>query len=125
MPTPDQTYYANNRERRLQEAKDYHAANREKISARLAQKKLEEQERRFGVKYAVVLAVQGGRCAACRTTKPGGRYGRFCFDHDHKTGKFRGLLCLRCNTAVGHAGDDPEVLRALADYVERSTPHDP
>lgn len=40
------------------------------------------------------------------------------FDHDHKTGKFRGWLCGNCNRALGQAKDSPEVLRKLAIYLE-------
>ena len=41
-----------------------------------------------------------------------------CFDHDHKTGKFRGWLCSHCNHALGYARDNPELLRKLAEYLE-------
>jgi hypothetical protein len=42
-----------------------------------------------------------------------------CLDHDHKTGKFRGWLCSRCNLAVGLARDDEEILLKLAMYLEK------
>ncbi|WP_368859394.1 endonuclease domain-containing protein [Arthrobacter humicola] len=43
-----------------------------------------------------------------------------CIDHDHGTGEARGLLCQRCNVALGNMGDDPERVRNLARYlVER------
>ncbi len=40
-------------------------------------------------------------------------------DHDHTTGKVRGILCGSCNTALGHGRDNPSILRRLATYVER------
>lgn len=42
------------------------------------------------------------------------------FDHCHKTGKFRGWLCDRCNMTIGAAADDPSLLRKLADYLDKS-----
>jgi hypothetical protein len=45
--------------------------------------------------------------------------GALHFDHDHATEKFRGWLCKSCNNALGYVGDRPEVLRALADYLEK------
>jgi hypothetical protein len=42
-------------------------------------------------------------------------------DHCHKTLRFRGLLCSRCNLTLGHSRDRPEVLRSLADYLERDS----
>ena len=41
-------------------------------------------------------------------------------DHDHKTKKFRGWLCHHCNTSLGQMKDSPELLRKLADYLERT-----
>ena len=41
-----------------------------------------------------------------------------CIDHDHANGMIRGLLCMRCNTMLGYAKDDPGVLRKAADYLE-------
>jgi len=55
-------------------------------------------------KYYKLFAKQGGRCAICRkwpTKKP------LCVDHDHKTGKVRGLLCASCNIRLGHWHDKP------------------
>lgn len=43
---------------------------------------------------------------------------KLCFDHDHQCGHFRGWLCSRCNLALGNARDNPEILRALAAYLE-------
>ena len=44
--------------------------------------------------------------------------GKLCVDHDHDTGKVRGLVCNDCNLAIGY-GKSPDVLRAAADYLER------
>jgi hypothetical protein len=49
-----------------------------------------------------------------------GRAGKIVFDHCHVTGAFRGWLCGHCNTALGQVFDQPDVLRALAAYLERS-----
>ncbi len=67
--------------------------------------------------FADILEAQGGRCAICRSDKPGGK-GRFHVDHDHASGLVRGLLCNGCNVGLGHYGDDPARLRAAADYLE-------
>ena len=39
-------------------------------------------------------------------------------DHDHVTGKFRGILCHPCNTSLGLLSDRADVLRKAADYLE-------
>lgn len=39
-------------------------------------------------------------------------------DHDHKTGKIRGLLCHNCNLALGNAKDSPEILMKMIKYLK-------
>jgi hypothetical protein len=65
-----------------------------------------------------MLAAQGDCCAIC------GEYFTeahpACVDHDHATGKVRGLLCWRCNPGIGQFRDRPGLLRAAAAYLERT-----
>lgn len=66
---------------------------------------------------------QRGMCAICETAggHPTGadETGVLHIDHDHETGAVRALLCFKCNSMLGSAGDDPARLRAAADYIER------
>lgn len=50
--------------------------------------------------YERMLAGQGGTCALCPMI-PDGTHERFCVDHDHVTGKVRGILCKFCNSKLG------------------------
>ncbi len=63
--------------------------------------------------YEEMLCAQDGRCAVCR--KPDRV--RLSVDHDHNNGKVRGLLCRKCNTALGLLGDDLPLVEALLNYV--------
>lgn len=68
--------------------------------------------------YEQLLAEQGGCCAVCRGSDPYARHHNlFAVDHDHVTGKVRGLLCAKCNTGIGQLRDDPDLLVAAAAYV--------
>jgi len=40
-----------------------------------------------------------------------------CIDHDHQTGKVRGLLCSGCNKGIGLLGDDPKIIRQALEYL--------
>lgn len=66
-----------------------------------------------------MAAAQNHRCAACGTTKPGGQYNKWATDHDHKTGKTRGLLCTSCNLTLGNANEDIHRLVTLTAYLVR------
>ena len=62
------------------------------------------------------MVEQNGRCAICGVPEyelPS----RLYIDHDHETGKVRGLLCPSCNTGLGHLKDDPEVLLRACIYL--------
>lgn len=65
-----------------------------------------------------MLETQGFKCAICRTSQWGGRHNLPHTDHDHTTGKVRGLLCHRCNHGLGYFGDDPALLEAAIKYLK-------
>lgn len=106
----------NNRERYRQWHAEYNQRNKAK-HADYHRKKL------YGLapgEYDKMLEDQDHRCACCGTEKPGGRANAFMVDHDHATGRVRGLLCTSCNLAIGKLGDDLiSVLRAV-DYLYRA-----
>lgn len=66
--------------------------------------------------YDEILAVQGGVCAICKGPHRG-RGSYFHVDHNHTTGKVRGLLCHYCNTAIGSLRDDPVLLESAITYL--------
>ena len=65
--------------------------------------------------YKALLLKQGGRCGICQRHKR-----RLRIDHDHQTGKVRGLLCAGCNTSIGMLGDG-EYLQAAQIYLQQNT----
>lgn len=71
--------------------------------------------------YDRMFAEQNGVCAACGKEQTHSRVhnGYLCVDHDHTTGKTRGLLCRKCNIALGHVDDDVEILKKLIEYIQR------
>ena len=67
------------------------------------------------VEYNDPLLKQNGRCAICKRlpyTKKG-----LVVDHCHQTGAIRGILCSRCNSALGHLDDDPALLEQALEYL--------
>lgn len=67
-----------------------------------------------------LIKEQENKCAICRIDFDGTRTAaRPCIDHDHTSGKVRGLLCHRCNTGLGMFKDERELLFAAADYLNQ------
>lgn len=76
--------------------------------------------------YERLFAEQSGRCAICLLPEtgrdPSGRTKRLAIDHDAETGRIRGLLCSRCNPAIGLLRHDPERLQRAIDYLSHVAP---
>ena len=107
---------------------EWHKQNSERISAK-AKLKYEKADKtrlrdlKYQNSYGITLedynqmfASQSGRCAICNIhEQESGKI--LCVDHDHNTGKVRGLLCSKCNAGIGLLGDDPDNLINAANYL--------
>ena len=72
--------------------------------------------RQYGIsieEYDALRESQRGACAICGATPVTNLH----VDHDHTTGKVRGLLCRACNTALGMFQDDASILGKAIDYI--------
>lgn len=67
-------------------------------------------------RFEEIVRAQDGKCWICQKTPATA----LCVDHDHTTGMVRGLLCDRCNTALGGFRDDPELLERAAQYLRKN-----
>ena len=68
--------------------------------------------------YERQWCIQEGKCAICGCTLNSSRYTKATGDHDHKTGKLRGILCCNCNTAIGLMKENPYRLESAIRYLE-------
>jgi hypothetical protein len=78
-------------------------------------------KRKFGItleQYNELFVSQKGLCLGCYRHQSEFRRA-LSVDHNHATRTVRGLLCSNCNFAIGYSKDSPEVLRRLAEYLER------
>jgi hypothetical protein len=74
-------------------------------------------KRKYGLtleQFDEMLAAQGGGCGIC------GKLGADNVDHDHETGRVRGILCWNCNIAIGQLEDNEDRVLALAAYLSGS-----
>jgi hypothetical protein len=110
-------------------ARKHYAANSSKVKARLKKKYHSDPEfrknaisrarvdllRKYGLTekdFATLLAGQGGVCAICCTVP-----GRAVIDHDHDTGKVRGILCHNCNVSLGLMKENCAAFQRAIDYI--------
>ncbi len=73
--------------------------------------------RKYGLTETDLELMSNNGCAIC------GANPLFCdqvkmhIDHDHRSGKVRGVLCQPCNLALGHIYDDPNIAQRMVDYL--------
>lgn len=84
-------------------------------------------KRRYGItydQYLEMLEQQNHRCAICgssdhKNKRTGNLLQTFFIDHDHSSGKVRGLLCSPCNHALGQFRDNKAVLFRAIEYLTK------
>jgi len=94
---------------------EYAASGRKQISDRKSYLK-----RTYGITiadYEVMVEAQQGVCAICLEARPEER--TLHIDHDHESGAIRGLLCFRCNNALGDFREQFDIFQRAADYLDR------
>lgn len=135
----------NNRDRKRQADKENHAANREERNKKRKEWALRNPEknkasylrwhkenkhrdrnnrllREYGITLEMfndIFASQNHSCAICLSTHSGNGRG-FHIDHDHLTGNVRGILCHHCNTMIGLAKDNKEILSNAINYLSNT-----
>jgi len=102
-------YYSKNRDRIIRETSLYYHKNKALVSK-------QGRARRYGITVKdVERIISKGVCEICLIKLELLR--DMYFDHDHNTGKVRGLLCHKCNTGLGCFSDSPDKLQAALDYL--------
>jgi len=67
--------------------------------------------------YQTLMLKQGNKCAICGIPQIELKHSLH-IDHCHTTGKIRGLLCGRCNWAIGLLKDNINILKSAVKYLE-------
>jgi hypothetical protein len=94
------------------------------------------RKKKFGLEkddYNSMLETQNYSCAICNIKLEeyiglhgnGKKVDSFTVDHNHATGKIRGLTCFRCNLMLGYAQDNPKILEAGATYLKEKGSEEP
>jgi len=90
----------------------YYQRHRKKLLRKVKSKRLQYMYGLSDVDHAKLLKAQSNACAICK------RDIKLAVDHDHVTGKVRGLLCLQCNSGLGMFRDNQKYLTAAIRYLK-------
>jgi len=110
-------YGRNNKKELNKQRREWYVGNRDYELGKAKHYNL----RKYGItlsNYDEMLNKQHGVCRICGEI-PSGRFS-LSVDHNHETGKVRGLLCGKCNFAIGLMRDNPDLLRKSAQYLEEA-----
>jgi len=125
----DKNYYLKNKIKFRNSDKKYKEKNRELLREKNAvyrknnpsvaylSRRKAQLKMRFNIslnEYDNLLDKQGGVCKICKTKES---RKVLCVDHNHNTGKIRGLLCSKCNRGIGLLGDNIDLLKVAIKYL--------
>lgn len=108
-------YRQENKDKRNEYNREWRSRNKDKVVANYI-------KHAYGLsreEYDALLKEQGGVCAICKQECR--VHGRLSVDHCHRTNIVRGLLCVSCNTALGHLEDDPNRLLVAIEYLTKNS----
>lgn len=123
-------HYKENRPRERAKRKSWYEANREYVCEKmrtdrllhLEEYRLRSRLRRKGMtfeEYTYKVTSQKNACEICHSSFGREAYKCSYIDHCHKTGKFRGLLCSQCNTAIGLLKESETLFKACITYLKK------
>lgn len=90
-----------NREKHNKQAQESHQRNKHKHVHKVRERHLKSKYGITQADFDKMLEEQNGKCKICSTPQEEAALKRLHVDHDHSTGEIRGLLCSRCNGALG------------------------
>jgi hypothetical protein len=108
-------YYKNNAEEKKTYQREYRLRNIDRIKKKDRLKHLRRNYGITGAQYEMMHASQNGHCAICGKAE-WHKNGNLSIDHDHKTGKIRGLLCNWCNYGIGFL-DNEKFMESARKYL--------
>jgi len=105
----NKNYYQKHKQNILKNKKEYRTNNPEKCKEWV----LKERYNISLKDYNKLLKNQNNKCKICL------KKNKLVVDHDHKTGKVRGLLCNHCNTGIGFLKENLNILKNSIKYLQQ------
>ena len=102
-----------------------YSRQRRKLDPKLENLKVRKRKykARYGITFETYMDMyekQLGLCSICQRPEESKNVKSLAVDHNHTTGKIRGLLCMRCNTAIGYLRDSLGVVERAMEYLRET-----
>jgi hypothetical protein len=108
-------YYKLHREQEKKDRKDYYYKHTKEEIMKSSIRKYKNQYGLTLEQIDMMLIQQNHKCKLCGISLAETKR---CIDHDHNTGKVRGILCNKCNSGLGHFNDNEDMLMRAAKYIK-------
>ena len=115
-PEYNRKYYLENKEKVKANVKRWQTLNKDKVNEASRKSKLKTRYGMNSEDYDFLYEKQKGYCAICETHQSDLKRS-LCIDHNHETGKVRGLLCDDCNRGLGCFDDNVAMINSAIDYL--------
>lgn len=116
MPTPEQIEEREKKSKEYQKALYLARKDTKEYKDRMLYNRMKREYGLSKEQYDLLVENHKSRCAICNEHNDNLTHS-LCIDHNHDTGKVRGLLCKKCNTMIGLANDDVELLQKGIAYL--------
>jgi len=110
---------AERRRKNAECGRKWYRKNRVKLIEQMKWHRIKKVHGITKAEYESILVAQDRKCAICCSEEPGRQDRHFAVDHDHTTGKIRGLLCQKCNCGIGLLKDDIYLLEKALIYLRK------
>ena len=112
-------YRKKHAEKLANQNKKWREANKEQDALVMLKARLKRKYNLSIEEYNTLIESQNNSCKICGTHATNNIKGKLYIDHCHTTGKVRGLLCMKCNSALGLLNDNKELVQNLLDYLNK------
>ena len=112
-------YRKKNAEKLANQNKKWREANKEQDALVMLKARLKRKYNLSIEEYKTLIESQNNSCKICGTHATNNIKGKLYIDHCHTTGKVRGLLCMKCNSALGLLNDNKKLVQNLLDYLNK------
>ncbi len=99
-------------------SKENYSLNKDKIAEYNKKNRLHQRVIKYNLtddKFNIMYNSQNGCCAIC------GKHRKLEIEHNHQTGKVRGLVCHKCNVVIGMCEENVEVLQKAIEYLNKNS----